>query len=120
MLHAKFQNHRTSFSGEDFLRFLPYVCMAAILVMRPGTLYKLPFPLAKEAPHRIWLWLAKRFQRKIVNGRRRTTDAGLWVSYKLTYEPSAQVSYQNGKERNIISSYISSNNILNVFTKAIT
>ena len=31
MLHAKFQDHRTSGSGEeDFLRFLPYM---AILVM---------------------------------------------------------------------------------------
>ena len=27
-------------------------------------LYKLLFPLPKEAPHKIWLWLAKRFQRR--------------------------------------------------------
>ena len=34
MIHAKFQDHRTSGSGEeDFLRFLPYNSMAAILVM---------------------------------------------------------------------------------------
>ena len=34
MLHAKFQDHRTSGSGEeDSLRFLPYMGMAAILVM---------------------------------------------------------------------------------------
>ena len=37
MLHTKFQDHRTSGSGgsgeEDFLRFLPYMGMAAILVM---------------------------------------------------------------------------------------
>ena len=34
MLHLKFQDHRTSGSGEeDFLRFLPYMGMAAILVM---------------------------------------------------------------------------------------
>ena len=33
MLHAKFQDHRTFGSGEDFLRFLPYMSMAAILVM---------------------------------------------------------------------------------------
>ena len=33
MLHIKFQDHRTSGSGEeDFLRFLPYMGMA-ILVM---------------------------------------------------------------------------------------
>ena len=33
MLHAKFQDHSTSGSGEGFLRFLPYMGMAAILVM---------------------------------------------------------------------------------------
>ena len=34
ILHAKFQDHRTSGSGEeDFLRFLPYMGIAAILVM---------------------------------------------------------------------------------------
>ena len=34
MLHAKFQDHRTSGSGgEDYLRFLPYMGMAAILFM---------------------------------------------------------------------------------------
>ena len=34
MLHAKFQDHKTSGSGEeDFYRFLPYIGMAAILVM---------------------------------------------------------------------------------------
>ena len=34
MLHAKFQDHRTSGSGEEeSLRFLPYMGMAAILVM---------------------------------------------------------------------------------------
>ena len=34
MLHAKFQDHKTSGSGEeDFLRFLLYMGMAAILIM---------------------------------------------------------------------------------------
>ena len=34
MLYAKFHDHRTSGSGgEDFERFLPYMGMAAILVM---------------------------------------------------------------------------------------
>ena len=34
MLQAKFQDHRTSSSGEeDFYKFLPYMGMAAILVM---------------------------------------------------------------------------------------
>ena len=34
MLHIKFQDHRTSGSGEeDILRYLPYMGMVAILVM---------------------------------------------------------------------------------------
>ena len=34
MLHAKFQDHRTSGSGaEDVKRFLPYMGVAAILFM---------------------------------------------------------------------------------------
>ena len=34
MIHAEFQGHRTFGSGEeDFVRFLPYMDMAAILVM---------------------------------------------------------------------------------------
>ena len=34
MLQAKFRDHRTSGSGEeDFQRFLPYMGVAAILVM---------------------------------------------------------------------------------------
>ena len=34
MIHAKFQVHKTSDSGEeDILRFLPYMGMATILVM---------------------------------------------------------------------------------------
>ena len=37
MLHTKFRGNRPAGSGEeDFLRFLPYMGMAAILVMRPG------------------------------------------------------------------------------------
>ena len=33
MLHAKFQDHMTYGSGEDFKRVLPYMGVAAILVM---------------------------------------------------------------------------------------
>ena len=40
MLHTKFQGHRFIGSGEeDFLRFLPYMGMAAMLVMRPDPTY---------------------------------------------------------------------------------
>ena len=33
MLHTKFRRNRSTGSGEDFLRFLPYMGVAAILVM---------------------------------------------------------------------------------------
>ena len=37
MLYTKFQGNQPSGSGEeDFLSFLPYMGMAAILVMWPG------------------------------------------------------------------------------------
>ena len=43
MLHAKFQDHKTSGSGEeDFSCDLDH-------------LYKPAFPIPKEAPHKIWL-----------------------------------------------------------------
>ena len=32
MLQTKFQGHQSIGSGEDFLRFLPYMCMGAMLV----------------------------------------------------------------------------------------
>ena len=33
MPHAKLRDHRTYGSGKDFLKFLPYMDMVAILVM---------------------------------------------------------------------------------------
>ena len=51
MLHAKFQDPKTSGSERDI--FLPYMCMAAILDL--DHLCKLLFPLPKVAPHKIWL-----------------------------------------------------------------
>ena len=39
ILHNKFQGHGSIGSGaEDFLRFLPYMGMAAMLVMWPNSL----------------------------------------------------------------------------------
>ena len=37
MLHVKFQDHRIlGFGGKDLYFFLPFMSMAAILVMLPG------------------------------------------------------------------------------------
>ena len=45
MLHTKFQGHQSVGSGgEDFLRFLPYMGMAAILVIRPKPVEQLFVP----------------------------------------------------------------------------
>ena len=54
MLHAKFQNHRPSGSGEeDFLKVFAVYSHGAHL--GHVTLYKLSFPLPKYAPHEVWL-----------------------------------------------------------------
>ena len=52
MLRAKFHDHMTS-GSEDFQSFIFHVC-----AWRPydlDHLYKLSFPLPKEAPHKNWL-----------------------------------------------------------------
>ena len=55
MLHAKFQDHRTSGSGEeDFKRFLPYMAWPS-WSCDLDHLYKLSSPLPKETSHKIWL-----------------------------------------------------------------
>ena len=79
MLHTKFQGHWSIGSGgEDFLRFLPYMGMAAMLVMWPRSFEQLFFP--KGPGGCIWNLIAigpvvseeKSFE--IVDGR--TTDDG--------------------------------------------
>ena len=60
MIHTKFQGHRSIGSGEeDFLRFLPYMGMAAILFMWPDLFEQLSFPRSLEATYEIWLQLAQ-------------------------------------------------------------
>ena len=49
MLHAKFQDYRTSGSGEqDFWRLLTYMEVVAILVMWPWQFYKIYLPSSHE------------------------------------------------------------------------
>ena len=47
-VHAKFQNHRPSGSGEDFQRFLISIAMAAILVMWPGPFLQIFVPVSEQ------------------------------------------------------------------------
>ena len=80
MLHTKFQGHWSIGSGEeDLLRFLPYMGMAAMLVMWPRSFEQLFFP--KGPGGCIWNLVAigpvvseeKSFE--IVDGRRTTEPA---------------------------------------------
>ena len=94
MLHTciKFQGHRPFGSGEeDFLRFLPYMGMEAILLIRHGS-FEQTFGPHMEAPYEIWLQLAQWLQRRrcfkmLTDGVQRTAEACLY--FKLTSEPKA-------------------------------
>ena len=91
MLHTKFQGHWFIGSGEEnFLRFLPYMGMVAILVMWPKPFEQLLFP--KGPGGCIWNLVAigpvvseeKSFE--IVDRRRTTdgrTDDGACLYFKL-------------------------------------
>ena len=64
MLHTKFQGHWSTGSGEeDFLRFLPYMGMAAMLVGSctgdPDHLNNFSFLKALEVVYEIWLQSAQ-------------------------------------------------------------
>ena len=66
LLHAKFQNHRPSGSGEErFSMIFAIYSHGGHLGHVTLTIYtKLSFPLSKDAPHKVWLCLAKRFERR--------------------------------------------------------
>ena len=99
MLHTKFRENWPAGFGEDIWAWRPsWSC-------DPDATNKISFPLPKEAPHKIWLWLAKRFRRRrslsIVNdyGRRlTTTDAGPWAYMWYILEPkSGDLEFLVGK-----------------------
>ena len=85
MLHTKFQGHRSIGSGEeDFLRFLPYMGMAAILVMWPEPFEQLFVPPILGG----YIWnlvtigpvVSEEKSFEIVDGRRRTTEPAYTIS----------------------------------------
>ena len=60
MLYAKFQDHRVSGSGEeDFKGFYHKWAWRPSWSCDLDHLYKLSFPLPKEAPHKIWLLIGQ-------------------------------------------------------------
>ena len=98
MLQTKFQGQRPFGSREEgFLMFLPYMGMAAILVMWPG-----PFEQSFVPPsHGDSIWNLASIglvvsEEKMFKECGRRTDRGwtteAYLSYKLTNQPLAQVS----------------------------
>ena len=94
MLHTKFKGHHSFGSREeDFLRFLPYMGMAAILVMWPGPFEQIFVPHPIEAPYEIWLrlawWFLRRGCLKSVDDRQRrqtptypiSSPVSLWLRW---------------------------------------
>ena len=59
MLRTKFQGHWSIGSGEDFLRFLPYMGMEPCWSCDPDHLNNFSFLKALEAVYKIWLQSAQ-------------------------------------------------------------
>ena len=64
MLHTKFRGNRPAGSREeDFKGFLPYMGMAAILIILPASCQQISISLCMKAFIKIWLRSAKKFLR---------------------------------------------------------
>ena len=85
MLHTKFQGHQSIGSEEDFLRFLPYMGMVAIVVKWPGLFKQLFVPSIPGG----YIWnlvtigpvVSEKKSFEIVDGRRRTTEPAYTISF---------------------------------------
>ena len=73
MLHAKFQDHRTSGSGEDFKGFYYIWAWWSSWSCDLVYLHKLSFSLSKVVPHEFWLDLPSGFRRVFEHCGRTTT-----------------------------------------------
>ena len=102
MLHTKFQGHRSIGSGEeDFLRFLPYMGMAAILVMWPEPFEQLLVPPIPGG----YIWnlvtigpvVSEEKSFEIVDGRRTTTDDGRRRTTEPAYTISSPGAFGSGE-----------------------
>ena len=102
MLHTKFQGHWSIGSGEeDFLRFLPYMGMAAILVMWPGPFEQILVPLIPGG----YIWnlvtigpvVSEEKSFEIVDGRRTTTDDGRRRTTEPVYTISSPGAFGSGE-----------------------
>ena len=96
IMHTKFQGHQLFGSRKDFLRFLPYMGMAAIMVMWPG-----PFEQTLVPPsHRSSIW---NLTGPVVSAEKMFKECGRWrtieayLSYKLT-----QWAFSSCEPKNVI------------------
>ena len=95
MLRANFQDHRTSGSEKIFKSFYHIWAWWPSWSCDLYHLYKISFPLPRETPHKIWAWLAKRFQRSslkiiiiymyIAPGQGQTTPGVKFLSLTVSY-----------------------------------
>ena len=101
MLHTKFRGNRPAGSGEEDVRrvFTIYGCGGHLghVAQVPRTKFRPPYPRRLHIKFDFSEKMFEHCGRRTTDGRRTddgrtTTDAGPWVYYKLTYEPSAQVS----------------------------
>ena len=106
MLHTKFQGHRSIGSGEeDFLRFLPYMGMAAILVMWPEPFEQLFVPPIPGG----YIWnlvtigpvVSEEKSFEIVDGRRTTTDDGRRRTTEPAYTISSPGAFGSGELKTV-------------------
>ena len=99
MLHANFCGNRPAGSGEErFWRIFTIYGrgghLGHVTKLLP-TNFRVPYPMRFHIKFGFDWPSGFREDIEIVNdddGRRRQSDAVPWVYYKLTYEPSAQVS----------------------------
>ena len=62
IIHTKFQDHGSIGSGEeDFLRFLPYMGMAAMWSCDPTHLYRFSFLFSLKLSYEYWFQIAQLF-----------------------------------------------------------
>ena len=89
MLHTKFQGNHPTGSGEDFLKGFYHIwAWGPSWSCDPDAVNKISFPLPKEAPHKIWLSLAQRFQRRCLSNvdddDGRTLENGYTISSPMS------------------------------------
>ena len=101
MLHAKFQGNWYSGSGEEDWRFWAFLAWHQSWSCDLDQLYKLSFPLPKEAPHKIWLFGHVVSEEKMFENLRTTTDDDGWRAPDHGYNISSLCELEGSGELKI-------------------